>query len=461
MNPQNKKVIYTNNYGVPVTHNPNQMVNENQRHTMKNPNAQKMIQNPQQHKMYLNNPNPNAYTYNNIPQAGNNRRTYNPAQLKANPNNQIFENEIVEETYTIDPKTGQKYILQTNPKNKTHQNNNQIYNQQVNKNQYPIDFKTGNKIPQYKLEDNLTSSTYQDLTLTIDPTLQKDQKKRSHEINYNNEPTPILENLNQTIFSSQGIFDGEQITDVYQLNPKKSATLLTVSSLASLPYEQYPDVKFSKQCFMDICGYGFNSYNGKVKKFNEDRVKVIPQYQLKGRNNKVLNISYFAIFDGHSGNKCSDFLKENLHKYLLNSPYFPNDILRAVREAFNKAEETFKSMAYDATNNILLDKSGSCALVMIIINDVLFSINLGDSRALYSYDTGKYLYQITRDHKPNDEIERKRIENAGGKVFYANTVTRNGREIELKEEDFGKNFSFPYRISPGKIAVSFLFFNIY
>ena len=119
-------------------------------------------------------------------------------------------------------------------------------------------------------------------------------------------------------------------------------------------------------------------------------------------------------------------------------------------------------MAYDPTNNILLDKSGSCALVMIIINDVLFAINLGDSRALYSYDTGKYLYQITRDHKPNDEFEKQRIENAGGKVFYANKITRNGREIELKEEDFGKGFSFPYRILPGKIAVSlFLFFNIY
>ena len=41
-------------------------------------------------------------------------------------------------------------------------------------------------------------------------------------------------------------------------------------------------------------------------------------------------------------------------------------------------------------------------------------------------------------------------------VFYANTVTRNGKEITLKEEDFGKGFSFPYRISPGKIAVSLI-----
>lgn len=28
--------------------------------------------------------------------------------------------------------------------------------------------------------------------------------------------------------------------------------------------------------------------------------------------------SYFGVFDGHGGNKCSDFLKENMHKYVLN-----------------------------------------------------------------------------------------------------------------------------------------------
>ena len=131
--------------------------------------------------------------------------------------------------------------------------------------------------------------------------------------------------------------------------------------------------------------------------------------------------------------------------------------MNAINEAFKKAEENFKGMVYDEKSNILLDKSGSCALVMLILNDILYSISLGDSRALYSYDGGKYLYQITRDHKPNDEIEKARIEKAGGKVFYANKVNRNGREIELKEEQFGKGFSFPYRISPGKIAVSIFF----
>ena len=195
-----------------------------------------------------------------------------------------------------------------------------------------------------------------------------------------------------------------------------------------------------------------NSYNGKVKKFNEDRIKAFVNYHPKIPCN--IQISYFSIFDGHSGKNCSDFLKENLHKYIFNSKLFPSDIPKAIRESFKKAEDNFKSMVYDQKNNVLKDKCGSCALVMLILNNYLYAINLEDSRAIYSYDTGKYLYQVTRDHKPNDEIEKKRIEKAGGKVFYANKVNRNGKEIELKEEDFGKGFTFPYRISPGKIAVS-------
>ena len=33
--------------------------------------------------------------------------------------------------------------------------------------------------------------------------------------------------------------------------------------------------------------------------------------------------------------------------------------------------------------------------------------NLGDSRAIYSYDTGSKFYQLSRDQKPNDPKEKK------------------------------------------------------
>ena len=57
----------------------------------------------------------------------------------------------------------------------------------------------------------------------------------------------------------------------------------------------------------------------------------------------------------------------------------------------------------------MLDKSGSCALSALIIDEWCYIIYLGDSRGIYSFDSGNQLFQITRDHKPNDIIERTRI----------------------------------------------------
>jgi protein phosphatase 2C family protein 2/3 len=236
---------------------------------------------------------------------------------------------------------------------------------------------------------------------------------------------------------------------------KKSATLMTVNSLANLPYNAYPQVEFSTKPFFNIAGYGSNSYNGKIKSYNEDMAKTIINYQKKMVvNNQTYqpNISYFGVFDGHGGDKCSKFLKQSLDTILFNSPYFPGNIIESIKDAFQRAEQQFSQHAIK--NGKLVDKSGSCALVALIINDICYAINLGDSRALYSKDSGKEFYQITRDHKPNDEKEKKRIEKMGGKVYYANKAMVNGVEVILKEEQFGKGFTFPYRLSPSGLAVS-------
>jgi len=71
-------------------------------------------------------------------------------------------------------------------------------------------------------------------------------------------------------------------------------------------------------------------------------------------------------------------------------------------------------MNYNPENDEVIDKSGSCALVILIIGDVCFSANVGDSRALLSGSGGIKIYPLSRDHKPCDENERKRIIEAGG-----------------------------------------------
>ena len=335
---------------------------------------------------------------------------------------------------------------------------------------YYIDPKTGKEI---KLDSDNTIEKYKNKTYIVDNNIPeklhkeiyaKVEKVEDYKKIPSNELetlTPILENLN--INATTAVIDPQINTQINIEKKKITASCLSVSTLSDLPYQKYPQAKHSNESSENFSGFGVNSYNGKVKNYNEDRIKVVTQEVMQSKKdpNKTFNISYFSIFDGHSGKKCSDFLKKRFFEFLIKSTFFPDEPLRAIREAFQKAEAHFFKKAYDPVNKVLLDKSGSCALIMLIINDILYSINLGDSRALYSYDSGKCLLQITRDHKPNDDIEKKRIEKVGGKVYYANTITRNGIEIELKEEDFGEGFTFPYRISPGKIAVNNIFYIIY
>ena len=238
---------------------------------------------------------------------------------------------------------------------------------------------------------------------------------------------------------------------------------LTISKLAKLEYGLYPPVELGSNSSNKISGYGANSYNGIKKNYNEDKVKIILDYQLEktvyDNKGNIMHphISYFGIYDGHGGNKCSNFLQEKMHQFLFNSQYFPLYTLQAINESYLKAEEEFKAIAFNTINNKLLDNSGSCSISILIIDDLFFVTYLGDSRALYSYDSGNQFLQISRDHKPDDNTERTRIEKAGGKVYKDTVVNINGQRVQVNEESM-PGFKFPYRLSPGNIAVSSLFF---
>jgi len=64
-----------------------------------------------------------------------------------------------------------------------------------------------------------------------------------------------------------------------------------------------------------------------------------------------------------------------------------------------------------------IDKSGSCAIVCLIVGEMLYCANVGDSRAFMSVERGKKVVALSRDHKPNDEDEQKRILSNGGKIY--------------------------------------------
>jgi protein phosphatase PTC2/3 len=79
------------------------------------------------------------------------------------------------------------------------------------------------------------------------------------------------------------------------------------------------------------------------------------------------------------------------------------------------------------------ERSGSCATVVIIINDISYVVNVGDSRCIMSIDAGSQTAVLSRDHKPDDEKERLRIQAGGGKIYRTQTFAKAAATPEEKD----------------------------
>ena len=222
-------------------------------------------------------------------------------------------------------------------------------------------------------------------------------------------------------------------------------------------YNLYHPAKHSIKSFDKIISYGVNTYQGIIRNYNEDRVSIIVNAKNPYPNkNKIWpNISFFAIYDGHAGDKCSEFLKNNLHNYIFKSDFFPDNPIESIKIGFKNCEIGFLNTIQNGRNSYN-DFSGSCAIIILIIDTNVYCINLGDSRAIYSYDQGNKYYQISRDQKPNDPIEKKRIIKGGGSVFKTQIDQGFGLRT-IKESDLG--FKLPYRILPGRLSVNNIIIN--
>ena len=176
--------------------------------------------------------------------------------------------------------------------------------------------------------------------------------------------------------------------------------------------------------------YAYNSYKGIVKNYNEDRVIVVSQIQKpqKTIHRTWPKMSYFAVFDGHGGESCSEYLKNNFLDYLIENKNFPHDIKTSITETFDKLEDEFYEKNKQKPKD-QIDNSGSCALVAIMTENKIYIGNIGDSRAIMSLNNGTKVKQLSIDHKPNNLKEFERITKNGGKVYI---------DEDVKEDENGK-----------------------
>lgn len=198
-----------------------------------------------------------------------------------------------------------------------------------------------------------------------------------------------------------------------------------------------------------VKAYSANTNKGIIRNYNEDRVSIILNI-LKPSSRKGEEWpkwSFFGVFDGHGGAAWADFLRDNLHQFVIKDPSFPKDPREALIKGFQAAENVFLENAQE--NGEVIEKSGSCAIVLLIVGEDCYVVNVGDSRAVLSYDSGRKVQPLSIDHKPWVESEKQRIYNSGGQIYQTATVASAGDQNTPPEIIIG-----PIRVFPGRLSVS-------
>lgn len=192
-------------------------------------------------------------------------------------------------------------------------------------------------------------------------------------------------------------------------------------------------------------------------------------YSLQGQR-KYMEDEYYidrdgnfaAVFDGHGGSAVSRYLRQNLYanyqaalpKAASASAVCENHsdaslsmiVAAALQAALEKVDSEVGSISHWSFQ-------GSTALAMVVVHDdddendgnnyygndsgsnggssnssrSIVVANVGDSRAILCC-AGQAL-DLTTDHKPNDESERRRIEECGGRVSWYGEVDSHGHPV--------------------------------
>ena len=134
--------------------------------------------------------------------------------------------------------------------------------------------------------------------------------------------------------------------------------------------------------------------------------------------NDAASDAIIGVYDGHGkhGHLVSNFVRQRLAEELRTIPSLddPAAAERALSEAHRKTNDALKASGIDVT------VSGSTACTALKRGRHLHVANVGDSRAVLGRvdeKTGRVVAtNLSHDHKPDSERERKRIEGGGGYV---------------------------------------------
>lgn len=149
-------------------------------------------------------------------------------------------------------------------------------------------------------------------------------------------------------------------------------------------------------------------------------------------------IDIFGIADGHGpfGHIVSLRLVQSIPHYFTKSQFYPENMEKAMTEAFEKAQTDL--VEFSKKEDVNFDASGSTGSIMVLEEQTLHLGFIGDSR-LYLASWNRHdsrLIECTRDHKPNLPEEQARIESTGDPPGEVREVGEGSYRIYIKGENF-------------------------
>lgn len=190
------------------------------------------------------------------------------------------------------------------------------------------------------------------------------------------------------------------------------------------------DILELTQNYISRCLYKtrIGSANGENKKQNQD------SFIIKNNFLGIYGNYFFSVCDGHGlhGHHVSRFVKSKLPEILENCIFqYKSSLESTGNNTINEGAliEKSYSFAIKTLENHLkvedfdTDFSGTTAVSIIILGKTVICGNIGDSRAVLGKKTFKWDFKdLSRDHKPDLQSERTRIDHYGGRIFpYFNT----------------------------------------
>ena len=393
--------------------------------------------------------NNNQESYSNI-----NRNTYNKRDINIQVNNNLYIDNYINKENKNFSSNIKIYRFRTNNMNKTYSNNfrtsnlnpSNINGKIINNNNkdskidklyiYKTHISQNNnnskymKSPKNKNDKDETKNSTED---------NSDDFYKSKNINYNNSEKRMVHfyNIKRNLIrnkssSGVGVID-ESNKNLYpkntdnqdktqsKINLNNNNTKTNNNNRRSKKEEENikPPVKKKIRKIHQLTHVGFNGV--KDKDFNQDITFI--EKNFAGDSSYI----YFGVCDGHGvvGHEVSDFIKNNLPKELsksLNKKDILTDDPKSKKKIFNIIDDVFITINDKLTYNDSINSlySGTTCVSVIYTPKKLICANIGDSRAVlgrYDKNTKKWVsIDLSRDHKPTEKDEAKRILNRGGRI---------------------------------------------